>query len=107
MTGAVYALEPPPRERGPLDGVGVIVTRPQRQAAIFATRIAALGGAPIIWPAIVILPPEDGERLARAHAMLDQYDLAIFVSANAVEFGAQPAGEWAARIVTVAPGPGT
>jgi uroporphyrinogen-III synthase len=107
MTGAVYALEPPPRERGPLDGVGVIVTRPQRQAAGFAAKIAALGGAPIIWPAIVILPPLDGERLARAHAMLDDYDIAIFVSANAVEFGARSAGSWPAKLVTFAPGPGT
>jgi len=107
MTGAVYALEPPPRERGPLDGVGVIVTRPQRQAAGFAAKIAALGGAPIIWPAIVILPPLDGERLARAHAILDDYDLAIFVSANAVEFGARSAGAWPAKLVTFAPGPGT
>jgi uroporphyrinogen-III synthase len=107
MSGPLHALEPPPRERGPLDGVGVIVTRPQRQAAGFAAKIAALGGAPIIWPAIVILPPLDGERLARAHAMLDDYDIAIFVSANAVEFGARAAGAWPAKLVTFAPGPGT
>lgn len=107
MTGAVYSLEPSPRGRGPLDGVGVIVTRPQRQAAGFAAKIAALGGAPIVWPAIVILPPLDGERLARAHATLDDYDIAVFVSANAVEFGARSAGAWPAKIVTFAPGPGT
>jgi uroporphyrinogen-III synthase len=107
MTGEIYALEPPPRERGPLDGVGVIVTRPQRQAAGFAAKIAALGGAPIIWPAIVILPPLDGERLARAHAVLGDYDIAIFVSANAVEFGARSVGAWPARLVAFAPGPGT
>jgi len=107
MTTNIHPLTPVERERGPLDGVGVIVTRPQRQAAGFATKIAALGGRPIIWPAIVILPPDDGERLARAHAMLGDYDIAIFVSANAVEYGAPRAAAWPAGIVTYAPGPGT
>ncbi len=104
MTTNIHALTPPPRARGPLEGLGVIVTRPQRQAAVFAGKIAALGGRPIIWPAIVILPPLDGERLAGVHAALGDYDIAIFVSANAVEFGAPPAGTWPARLVTYAPG---
>lgn len=107
MTGDVYSLSPPPREPGPLAGVGVIVTRPQRQAAVLAAKIGALGGVPIIWPAIVILPPPDRGALERAHATLDAYDIAIFVSANAVEFGVPAAGGWPARIVTYAPGPGT
>lgn len=107
MTTNIHSLTPAERERGPLHDVGVIVTRPQRQAAGFATKIAALGGKPIIWPAIVILPPDDGGRLARVHAALGDYDIAIFVSANAVEYGAPPAAAWPARIVTYAPGPGT
>ena len=107
MTSGVYSLSPPRAAPGPLDGIGVIVTRPQRQAAALASRIGALGGTPIIWPAIVILPPDDREPLARAHAALDRYDIAIFVSANAVEFGAPPQGRWPARIVAYAPGPGT
>jgi uroporphyrinogen-III synthase len=96
-----------PRERGPLEDVGIIVTRPQRQAAVFASKIGALGGVPIIWPAIVILPPDDRSVLDRVHASLDLYDIAIFVSANAVEFGAPAVGRWPTRIVTYAPGPGT
>jgi uroporphyrinogen-III synthase len=107
MTTDLHALSAPHRERGPLDGIGIVVTRPVRQAAVLATRIASLGGVPIIWPAIVILPPPDRVPLERAHAMLADYDIAIFVSANAVEFGAPPAGTWPARIVTYAPGPGT
>lgn len=107
MTGDIYSLSPPPRTPGPLDGLGVIVTRPQRQAAVLAAKIGALGGVPIIWPAIVILPPPESAPLARAHATLGDYDIAIFVSANAVEFGAPAAGNWPARIVTYAPGPGT
>ena len=108
MTGDVHALSPPPQaEPGPLEGVGVIVTRPQRPAAVFAARIAALGGKPLVWSAIVIEPPEDGARLTDAHARLDDYDIAIFVSANAVEFGARPGRPWPAKLRTFAPGPGT
>ena len=107
MTGAVHPLTAPPRERGPLDGIGVIVTRPQRQAAVFASRIAALGGTPLIWSAIVILPPDDGAQLGDVHARLDGYDIAIFVSANAVEFGARPSRTWPAHLRVYAPGPGT
>ena len=107
MTTGVHPLSPPQRERGPLDGIGIVVTRPLRQAAVLAARIAALGGMPIIWPAIVILPPPDRAPLERAHAQLSQYDIAIFVSANAVEFGAPPLRTWPSTIVTYAPGPGT
>lgn len=107
MTTDLHALAPAPRNHGPLDGVGIIVTRPQRPAAVFATRIAALGGTPLIWPAIVILPPQDCAQLADVHRTLDRYDIAIFVSANAVEFGARAAGAWPAHLQTYAPGPGT
>jgi uroporphyrinogen-III synthase len=107
MTGDVHSLTPALRAPGPLQGVGIVVTRPQRQAAVLATKIAALGGNPIIWPAIVILPPPDCTALERAHASLDRYDIAIFVSANAVEFGAPAPPAWPATIATYAPGPGT
>ena len=107
MTSDVHSLATAHRERGPLEGIGIVVTRPLRQAAVLATRIATLGGVPIIWPAIVILPPPDRVPLERAHAALADYDIAIFVSANAVEFGAPPAGTWPAQIIAYAPGPGT
>ena len=55
-------------DRGPLAGIGVIVTRPARQAAGLASQLATLGAAPIVFPAIAILPPADDASLARAHA---------------------------------------
>lgn len=94
-------------DAGPLEGVGVIVTRPARQAAVFAQRIAALGGKPLMWPAIVIVPPQNRAQLADVHARLDDYDIAIFVSANAVEYGARTTPPWPAKLRTYAPGPGT
>ncbi len=93
--------------RGPLAGVGVIVTRPARQAAGLAQQLAALDAVPIVFPAIVILPPADRAPLDRAHASLSAYDMAIFVSANAVEYGVPAPYLWPATLPTFAPGPGT
>ncbi|HEY8244585.1 MAG TPA: uroporphyrinogen-III synthase [Casimicrobiaceae bacterium] len=92
---------------GPLSGIAVVVTRPARQAAPFAQQLAALGATPIVWPAIIILPPSDPDALARTHASLDRYDIAFFVSANAAEYGAPPVGRWPRRLKAYAPGPGT
>jgi uroporphyrinogen-III synthase len=91
----------------PLAGFGILVTRPARQAGGFAMKIAVLGGAPVVFPAIAILPPVDPAPLARAHAALFTYDFAIFVSANAVEYGAPDPQRWPDRLVAFAPGPGT
>jgi len=91
----------------PLAGVGVIVTRPARQSAALSARLARFGARPIVWPAIVILPPPDAAALAQAHAHLAEYDLAIFVSANAVEFGAPDPARWPASLRILAPGIGT
>lgn len=94
-------------EGGPLGGIGVLVTRPARQAGGFAQKLAALGATPIIFPAIAILPPANPEALARAHAALADYDIAVFVSANAVEYGAPDPRQWPAKLAAFAPGPGT
>jgi uroporphyrinogen-III synthase len=88
-------------------GIGVLVTRPARQAGAFAQKLAALGATPIVFPAIVILPPVDRASLDLAHTRLASYDLAFFVSANAVEYGTPDVARWPARLVAFAPGPGT
>lgn len=93
-------------ERAPLADLGIVVTRPSRQAAAFAQKLAALGASPIVFPAIVILPPADRAPLDDVHARLREYDFAVFVSANAVEYGA-PASRWPASLPAFAPGPGT
>jgi uroporphyrinogen-III synthase len=41
------------------------------------------------------------------HAELDRYDIAIFVSANAVEYGVPAPEAWPAKLLAFAPGPGT
>jgi uroporphyrinogen-III synthase len=70
-------------------------------------QLAALGATPIVFPAIVILPPADRAPLDAVHAALDQYDFAVFVSANAVEYGAPAPETWPAKLLALAPGPGT
>ncbi|HET7033582.1 MAG TPA: uroporphyrinogen-III synthase [Casimicrobiaceae bacterium] len=96
-----------PSSAGPLSGLGILVTRPARQAAGFARKIATLGGAPVIFPAIVILPPRDTRAVESARAALATYDVAIFVSPNAVEYGIPDPRGWPQRLAVFAPGPGT
>jgi uroporphyrinogen-III synthase len=104
---SVHSLEVAPAPPGPLAGVGVIVTRPARQAAGLARQLAVLGATPIVIPAIAILPPANRTALDQAHAALADFDIAIFVSANAVEYGVPAPDVWPARLLTMAPGPGT
>lgn len=101
------AFEPPASPAGPLGGAGILITRPARQSAGLAQKIAALGGRALVHPAIVILPPLDTAALRRAHAALSDYDCAVFVSANAVEYGAPDPRVWPRTLLAFAPGPGT
>jgi len=92
---------------GPLAGIGVVVTRPSRQAAIFAQRLAMLGADPIICPAIVIGPPANAASLNDALQRLHSFDFALFVSANAVDAVLQRDPRWPAELRAVAVGPTT
>ena len=65
-----------------LAGLGVLVTRPARQAESLCTLIEAQGGRPVRFPALDIQPPQDPSAARRLLAQ--SWDLLIFVSANAV-----------------------
>jgi uroporphyrinogen-III synthase len=69
----------------PLAGKSVVVTRPAHQAEAFARLIKNAGGRAILFPAIEIRDVKDPWSVTRLVDRLDQYDLAIFVSPNAVE----------------------
>jgi uroporphyrinogen-III synthase len=92
---------------GPLHGAGIVITRPARQAALLAQQIAAVGGTPLIFPTIVVLPPDDRRALDDAQRRLAQFDYAIFVSANAAEFGVGNSAAWPLTLPAFAPGPAT
>ena len=69
---------------GPLAGRGIVVTRPASQAAPLAAMIRAAGGRPILFPVLEILDTADIAPLIVAADGLDRFDLAIFISPNAV-----------------------
>jgi uroporphyrinogen-III synthase len=68
-----------------LAGRRVVLTRPAGQAAHLAALIQAAGGEPVLFPALEILDVEDLRPLDPLIDRLDTFDLAIFVSANAVD----------------------
>ncbi|MDM8548370.1 uroporphyrinogen-III synthase [Candidatus Venteria ishoeyi] len=67
-----------------LSGLKVLVTRPQHQAKSLCLAIENVGGIALPFPVIEIKPAQDTQALQDCAAQLVQYDLAIFISANAV-----------------------
>lgn len=76
-----------------LTGIGVLVTRPEHQAHHLCQLIEAEGGAAVRYPALDIKPRPDRAAVRAAIGPADRYDLFVFVSANAVRFGADILGE--------------
>lgn len=68
-----------------LAGMGVVVTRPSHQAETLCQMIEELGGTPIRFPTLEILAPRNPAAVLAVIDRLDDYDLAIFTSPNAVE----------------------
>jgi len=91
---------------GKLQGLRVLVTRPAGQAERLCKLIDAAGGEAFCLPAIDILDPVDSYHLETVVSALATYDLAIFISVNAVTRGMDAItahGDWPAsvRIATV------
>jgi uroporphyrinogen-III synthase len=61
-----------------------VLTRPRDQAGDFDARVVALGGTPVIAPAIAIAEPSSWSAVDEALARLGDYDWVAFTSANAV-----------------------
>jgi uroporphyrinogen-III synthase len=83
-----------------LDGAGVLVTRPRKQAEGLTAAITARGGRAVEFPVIEPLPRADADIISDAEH-LTAPDIAIFVSVNAVRFGMNYAG--AARTAVIGP----
>jgi uroporphyrinogen-III synthase len=71
----------------PLQGMGILVTRPAHQADGLCRLIADRGGRAICFPTLEILPPQDPAVALAVIDRLDDYQIAIFTSANAVNRG--------------------
>lgn len=76
------------RTEAPLQGMRVLVTRPQPGASVLSVQLRALGAVPVELPTIRFAPPRDPEPLDRALERLRhrKYRRVIFTSANGVRF---------------------
>lgn len=70
-----------------LAGLKIIITRPREQAAALARHIEQAGGVSVLFPLLEISPPADRQALRDAVLRLPGFDLAVFVSPNAVRYG--------------------
>jgi uroporphyrinogen-III synthase len=68
----------------PLQGVGVLVTRPVEQGHALQALIESAGGHAILFPAIAITAAQEMQVAARLVERLHEFEIAIFTSANAV-----------------------
>jgi uroporphyrinogen-III synthase len=71
----------------PLRGLTIVITRPRDQAAQLAQRIEQAGGNPLLFPLLDITAVQDTRTLHEQVVRLAQFDLAIFISPNAVHYG--------------------
>lgn len=71
----------------PLHGVGVLVTRPELQAMPLCRLLESLGATTLRLPTIDIKPLNDRRTLAGQIGVLENFDVIVFTSANAVRFG--------------------
>lgn len=72
-----------------LQGLTVLVTRPAHQASRFQQLLAAQGAHAVLFPVVEIRPPDDVAALATQLVDIATYDTALFISANAVDYGLQ------------------
>lgn len=90
------------REALPLYGWRVLVTRAEEQAGALAETLRRAGAEPVVLPTIRIVPVS-GPALDAPIADLDNYDLLVFTSANAVRHFARAAAARGVALVERGP----
>jgi len=88
----------------PLEGVGVLVTRPRTQASELVSAIEEQGGTAFCFPVMEIASLDANEVAAEAAGLPDP-DVAIFISRNAVEYGLRYTG--GGKIAVIGPATAT
>jgi uroporphyrinogen-III synthase len=88
---------------------GLLITRPEVQARKLAHALRNAGGVPLLYPTIEIAEVENPAPALAVINALDQFDWAIFISANAVEKAFAMIGQrvWPATLQTAAVGAAT
>ena len=93
-----------------LEGIGVVLTRPRAAAEAMSGALEAQGAHVFIFPALAIETIAPTAALNELLSRLADFDMAVFVSANAVEHGlsmARRAGPWPAGLAVAAIGEAT
>jgi uroporphyrinogen-III synthase len=91
-----------------LRGRAVLVTRPVHQADKLVRLIGDAGGEAVRFPALAIEAPTDPARAKEVLSSLHSFDLAIFVSPNAVDHGLALLGStWPDAVPIAAVGEGS
>lgn len=67
-----------------LAGRAIVVTRPEHQARALSELIRDVGGTPLVFPVLEIFDVQDIQPLLAVIARLSSFELAIFISPNAV-----------------------
>lgn len=96
--------------RSPLANLTIAITRPSEQAQGLAQRIEQAAGKPLLFPLLEISAAPDQQALRGQLSRLDQTDLVIFISPNAVRYGMaaiQAAGNLPASMRVAAVGQGS
>ena len=69
-----------------LDGLTILVTRPEYQQQILSGLIEQEGGTPYCFPTLEIVPLDNTQQLIDTLGRLGEYDIAVFVSPNAATY---------------------
>ncbi len=72
-----------------LEGLRILVTRPRGQARNLCRLIEDAGGRAVAIPAMEIRPVDDAAPAEALVDRLEEFDLAVFISTNAVDYGHQ------------------
>lgn len=86
---------------------GVVITRPQAQAAPLAARLQQLGISAEIFPLLEIQPLDDARALQATLARLADYALVAFVSPNAVDAAFRFIDRWPDGVIAAVVGAGS
>jgi uroporphyrinogen-III synthase len=92
-----------------LAGRGIVITRPAHEAEHLSAAIRAVGGKPILFPALEIVPLQTPQLLELIDN-LDRFDLAIFISPSAVTMALnliEGRRAWPYRVAVAAVGAGS
>jgi len=101
--------QPAAPRAAPLAGKRIVITRPAGQSEQLARLLREAGGEPLVVPAIEIRPLEDPAPFHALARRLADFDLAIFVSRNAVRsaFGMLSGRPWPPRLKVATVGQGS